>query len=345
MASGSTKAVVAAICANSFLTVVKFVGFLMSGSASMLSEAIHSFSDSANQGLLLLGIHRSKKGPTESHPYGHGRERYVWGLISAVGIFFLGCGLTIYHGVHGLMHPSSPDNIGLALIIFLVAAILEGWTLLVAIREIRIAADADGMTFREYIREGSDPMAVAVLLEDGAAELGVILAACCLGMTQVTGDARWDAAGSIVVGVILGSVAIYLMFRCSDMLIGKAAPEAAQTRLKKVLDESSLVESTTGLKATVQGADSIRFKVEVDFAGEELARRYVEELAARDSETLSRWEKQCGSREELLVFLAEYSEDLMRFLGTEVDELERKIRLAVPKAKHIDIEVDAGSED
>ena len=160
MASGSTKAVYAAIIANSILTVVKFGGFLISGSASMLSEAIHSATDASNQGLLALGIHRSNKEASEDHPYGHGRERYVWALISAVGIFFLGCGLTLYHGVLGLIHPHAPDNIGTALAILGFAAILEGFTLWVAIKEVRVMATKEEMTFREYVRSGSDPMAV-----------------------------------------------------------------------------------------------------------------------------------------------------------------------------------------
>jgi zinc transporter 9 len=342
MASGSTKAVYYAIGANSILTVAKFVGFVLSGSASMLSEAIHSATDAANQSLLALGIHRSKKDATEDHPYGHGRERYVWALISAVGIFFLGAGLTLYHGVLGLIHPHTPENISVALGILGFAALLEGFTLWVAVREIKIVAAEEGVSFREYVRSGSDPMAVAVLLEDGAAEVGVILAACCLGMAKYTGNARWDAAGSIVVSLLLAFVAIFLIWRSGEMLVGKAAPERVRQKLKQVLDESPVVDATTEVRAIIQGADDLRFKVEVDFNGEELARRYLAELADKEPERLARWVKTCGTESVLNQLLAEFSEELMHFLGTEVDELERKIRLAVPKAKHIDIEVDAG---
>jgi len=342
MASGSEKAVYAAIAANSVLTVAKFVGFVISGSASMLSEGIHSASDAANQCLLALGIHRSKKEASEDHPYGHGRERYVWALISAVGIFFLGCGLSLYHGVQGLLHPHEPSHIGLALGILLVAAILEGLTLWVAIREIKIMAKDEGMTFKEYVKSGSDPMAVAVLLEDGAAELGVILAAGCLGMAQATGDARWDALGSVIVGIILGFVAIFLILRSSEMLIGKSAPEEIKARMERVLHESPVVDATSDARATIQGADDIRFKVEVDFNGAELTRRYLADLGESDPERLARWAAVCGSEELLQDLLSEFAEELMDALGTEVDELERRIRLAVPKAAHIDIEADGG---
>jgi zinc transporter 9 len=342
MASGSTKAVYAAIVANSILTVVKFGGFLISGSASMLSEAIHSATDASNQGLLALGIHRSNKEASEDHPYGHGRERYVWALISAVGIFFLGCGLTLYHGVLGLIHPHAPDNIGTALAILGFAAVLEGLTLWVAIKEVRKMAVEEGMTFREYVRSGSDPMAVAVLLEDGAAEIGVILAASCLGMAKYTGNPRWDAVGSIVVGLILGMVAIFLIMRSSEMLVGKSAPDLVRQRLERVLEDSPVVDGITDVRAIVQGADDLRFKVEVDFNGAELAHRYLDSLAESDPDRLARWTGLCGTREALNQMLGEFSEELMSFLGTEVDELERKIRLAVPKATHIDIEVDAG---
>jgi zinc transporter 9 len=342
MASGSTKAVYYAICANSVLTVAKFVGFVFSGSASMLSEAIHSATDTANQGLLALGIHRSQKDASEDHPYGHGRERYVWALISAVGIFFLGSGLTLYHGVQGLVHPHTPDHIGLALGIFGFAALLEGFTLWVAIKEIKIVAAEEGMGFKEYVRSGSDPMAVAVLLEDGAAEVGVVLAAGCLGMAQYTGNPRWDAVGSVVVGLLLAFVAIFLILRSGEMLIGKSAPEPVRKQLEKVLADSPVVDSTSEVRAIVQGADDLRFKVEVDFNGEELSRRYLATLAESEPERLARWVEICGTEAALSQMLGEFSEELMHFLGTEVDELERKIRLAVPKAKHIDIEVDAG---
>jgi len=229
----------------------------------------------------------------------------------------------------------------LALGILAGAAILEGWTLWVAVREIRIMAKDEGMTFREYVKEGSDPMAVAVLLEDGAAELGVILAAGCIGMAHYTGNPRWDAAGSIVVGVILGAVAIFLIIRSSEMLIGKSAPERVRTKMEKVLRESPIVEGTSDARATIQGANDLRFKVEVDFSGAELSRLYLSRLEQSDQERLEAWEEMCGSRDRLNGLLETFAEELMDLLGTEVDELERKIRLAVPKALHIDIEADA----
>jgi zinc transporter 9 len=185
---------------------------------------------------------------------------------------------------------------------------------------------------------------VAVLLEDGAAELGVILAAGCLAMAQYTGNPRWDAVGSIVVSVILGFVAVFLIRRSSEMLVGKTAPEAVKQRMEKVLDDSPLVDATSDVKVLIQGVDDIRFKVEVDFNGEELASRYLAGLSESDPDRHARWSEICGSKEALYELLGSFSEELMGFLGAEVDELERRIRIAVPKATHIDIEVDAGDD-
>ena len=161
-------------------------------------------------------------------------------------------------------------------------------------------------------------------------------------MAYTTGDARWDALGSIIVGLILGAVAIFLILRSSEMLIGKSVSPQVRERMERVLRESPIVDATADVRGTVQGADDIRFKVEVDFNGKGLAERYLANLKISEPERVQAWVELLGSEETLKQFLGEYTEDLMSHLGTEVDELERKIRLAVPKAVHIDIEADAG---
>jgi len=338
MSGGSAKAVYAAIGANSFLTIVKFIGFMVSGSASMLSEAIHSASDASNQTLLAIGIHRSKRPPSVTHPFGYGRELYVWSLVSAVGIFFLGCGLSVYHGVLGVIHPHHLESSTIALGILGLSAVVEGGTLWIAIREVRHAADAAGTSFWRYVREGSDPMAVAVLLEDGAAELGVFIAAACLGMATWTGDPRWDAAGSIVVGLLLGFVAIFLIRRSGDILLGRSANDETVTKVKAVLLASPLVESTTEESITIVGANQLHYRVEVDFDGHLVAQGFIDSLPESERADLI---SVFGSRAELDAFFERYGDEMMDHLGRVVDGLEAEIQEAVPDVKHLDLEVHA----
>jgi zinc transporter 9 len=338
MSGGSAKAVYAAIGANSFLTVVKFVGFSVSGSASMLSEAIHSASDAANQTLLAVGIHRSKRPPSVTHPFGYGRELYVWSLVSAVGIFFLGCGLSVYHGVLGVLHPHQIEASTIALGILGLSAVVEGATLMVAIREVGRAADAAGTSFWRYVKEGSDPMAVAVLLEDGAAELGVIVAAACLGMAAWTGDPRWDAAGSIFIGLLLGFVAIFLIRRSGDILVGRSADDETVAKVRAVLLASPLVESTTQETVTIVGADNLHYRVEIDFDGRVVAQGFIDSLPESERDDLV---AVFGSREGLDAFFERYGDEMMDHLGRVVDGLEAEIQEAVPAVKHLDLEVHA----
>ena len=341
MAGGSAKAVYSAIAANGFLTVAKFVGFIISGSASMLSEAIHSFSDTANQSLLAIGMKRSGRPPSTAHPYGYGRELYVWVLVSAVGIFFLGCGLSLYHGVMGVLHPHEVENRSLALIVLAVSAIVEGWTLWVAVTEVRRAAKAAGVPFLQYVREGSDPLAVAVLLEDGAAELGVLIAAACLGIATWTGDARWDAAGSIVIGLLLGFVAIFLIVRSSDILIGRSADDETTERIRSVLDRSPFVEATTREAVTILGPDHLHYKVEVDFNGHTVAEDF---LAGLTDEERAGVIEHFGDLETLDRFFVKYGDRLMDHLGCIIDEIEGTIQELVPAVKHVDLEVHSSAE-
>ena len=215
MASGSAFAVYAAIGANSVITVTKLTAFAFTGSGAMLSEGIHSFADVCNQTLLALGIHKAKKEPDHTHPYGYGRDSFIWAMISAVGIFFLGCGFTLYHGVHSLLHPEGVEitHIGVAGGVLLFSFLLESWTLWVAYKAVKESAEATSMTFSEYLKEGPDPMAVAVLLEDAAAVFGVCVASLCIGLFVLTGNPIWDAVGSLLISALLGTVAIFLVVK------------------------------------------------------------------------------------------------------------------------------------
>jgi solute carrier family 30 (zinc transporter), member 9 len=337
MASGSAKAVYAAIGANSVITVTKLSAFAFTGSGAMLSEGIHSFADVMNQTLLALGIQKAKKGPDEDHPYGYGRDSFIWALISAVGIFFLGCGFTLYHGVHSLLHPEGVaiNDIHIALGVLLFSFVLEGWTLLIAYKAVRKAADDMSMSFSDYTKNGPDPMGVAVLLEDSAAVLGVLIAASCIGLFILTGNPVWDAVGALLISVLLGAVAIFLVVRNRKALLGQNVHIEMQKKVLNVLEAEPSVDAIHDVKATVLGADSFRFKAEIDFDGTAVAKGW---LAGQDTaELFKRASSDAASFEQ---FLVEYGEHICNALGDEIDRIEAHIKEHVPGAVHVDLEAD-----
>jgi len=337
MASGSAKAVYAAIGANSIITVTKLTAFVFTGSGTMLSEGIHSFADVLNQSLLAMGIKKAKREPDETHPYGYGRDSFVWALISAVGIFFLGCGFTLYHGVHSLMHPEDVEltDIEIAGGVLLFSFVLEMWTLWVAYKEVKRAAEASGMTFGEYVNDGPDPMAVAVLLEDAAAVTGVVLASMSIGLFAMTGNPIWDAIGSLLISLLLGAVAIFLVMKNRKALLGQSVHIDAKQGVIDILENDPAVESFHDVKATVMSADSFRFKAEIDFDGSQIAETW---LAKQDVEAL--FARASGDTDAFRAFLVEYGEHMSEAIGDEIDRLEAKIQAAVPGAKHVDLESD-----
>ena len=209
MKGGSSTAVYAAIIGNSIVMIGKFIAFFFTGSAAMLSEGIHSFADVSNQCLLALGISRSQKTPDEMHPYGYVRERYIWALISAVGIFFLGCGVTVYHGISTLIDPNPVSDFTLAFVVLGFAFVVEAITLFVAISAVADEAKKNKQSFLTYLKRGSDPTGVAVILEDSAAISGVIIASTGLLLTYYTGNTVFDSMATILIGLLLGLVAVF----------------------------------------------------------------------------------------------------------------------------------------
>ena len=205
MASGSAKAVYAAIGANSVITVTKLGAFFFTGSGAMLSEGIHSAADVMNQTLLAWASSSLRRKPPRTYPTATAATPSSGAMISSVGIFFLGCGFTLYHGVHSLLHPESVqlNDIQIAVGVLIFSFVLEMWTLWVAYKAVKTSADALNMTFGEYLKEGPDPMAVAVLLEDAAAVTGVMLAGASIGLFILTGNPIWDAIGSIIIAILL----------------------------------------------------------------------------------------------------------------------------------------------
>ena len=334
MAGGSATAVYSAIAANSIVAVAKFGAFFVTGSGAMLSEGIHSIADVGNQTLLAIGIKRSQRPADEDHPYGYDKEQFTWALISAVGIFFLGCGVTVMHGIHSLTDPHPPEGIGVSMAVLALSFVLEGASWAVAIFAVRASAAAGGMTFRQYIKDGSDPMAVAVVMEDSAAVLGVVIAAVALGIAYVTGDGRWDGIASITIGLLMGFLAFFLIKKNKDNLVGKSVDAQKRAAIRKILEDDAVVENIEGMKAVVMGAETARLAANIEFDGRAVAENVLEDV---DLDAV--WEE-INSKDELEEYLKGFGGQVTDQLGDEIDRVETAIRKAVPGLTSINLEAE-----
>jgi len=226
-ASGGTRAVIAALSANMGIAVIKFIAFAITGSASMLAEGVHSVVDSGNQGLLLLGGARSRRRATPEHPFGYGRDRYVYGFLVALMLFSAGGLFALYEGVEKIRHPHHLDSPAIALIVLGVAIALESFSLRTAIVESRHTKG--DLSWFAFIRRAKVPELPVVLLEDVAALIGLVLAVGGVGLSAATGDAVWDGIGTAGIGVLLLVVAVILIVETKSLLLGEAAaPDAVQ---------------------------------------------------------------------------------------------------------------------
>ncbi|XP_064405221.1 proton-coupled zinc antiporter SLC30A9, mitochondrial-like isoform X2 [Halichondria panicea] len=333
---GSAKVVLLAIASNFAVFVFKALAYQYSGSAAMLSEAVHSLADMLNQCLLAFGIAQSIRSPDPDHPYGWSRVRYVYSLISGVGIFFLGAGVTCYHGVTGLIQPHVVQNIPLALSVLSASAIVEGLTLWAAVKQVQKSAIETGVSFKDYVLRGRDPSAVAVLMEDSAAVAGVFVAATALCITHWTGNTMYDAIGSISIGGLLGVVALFLIQRNSSALVGRSIPPERLKQLTDFIESDVMIRSIHDVKATDMGADSVRFKAEVNFDGREVARVHINRL---NLEAILKEVQGFGTVADVEKFLLEHGEQVIDVLGSEVDRVESEIKKQSPEVRHVDLEI------
>lgn len=220
-AGGGAKAIVAALSANAGIAAAKLVGFLVTGSSSMLAEAVHSAADTVNQGLLLLGRRTSRRSATKEHPFGFGRERYFYGFVVALLLFTLGAAFAMYEGIHKIIDPHPLEAPLVAVIILVVAVGLEGYSFRTAIGESR-ALKGDASWWR-FVRDAKIPELPVVLAEDSGALLGLVFALCGVGLSQITGDPVWDGIGTVAIGSLLGVIAAVLIVEMKSLLIGEGA--------------------------------------------------------------------------------------------------------------------------
>ncbi|RMG18601.1 MAG: cation diffusion facilitator family transporter [Planctomycetota bacterium] len=333
-ADSSLKAVFVAVFVNALITLAKYAGWFVTASPALLAEAIHSTADVGNQVLLWIGIRQGQRVADEEHPYGWGPARYLWNLKSAMGIFFLGCGVTLYHGLHALFVGGEHEEIGhtaelVGLGILAGSLVLESLSLAVAYKEVRQAKGEQ--SWREFLWEGDDPTGVGVLLEDLMAVLGVLLALLGYGLSKLLHHPLPDALATVLIGLLLGWIAIYLARVNGRLLIGASVSKKQLQRIREALEADEIVERVVDLKTTILGHGRMRVKAEVDL--------YEKLMARRMREALKDDVRELDQGQDPAKVLVDVVGRTIRITGAEIERLERVIRSVAPTAVHIDLEL------
>lgn len=263
MQEGSRKAIIAAFFANLGIAVSKFVGFLITGSAGLLAEAGHSIADTGNQGLLMFGSKRGKRPADRAHPFGYGPERYFWSFVVALVLFSMGGLFALYEGINKLQHPHEIESAVVAYVILGVSIGLETFSLRTAIKE--ASHVRGGRTWWQFIRTAKAPELPVVLLEDVGAELGLIFALFGLSMAEITGEPRWDAIGSIAIGILLVVIAFILAVEMKSMLIGEAASDEHLASLQSSIEGSPQVNGIIHLRTMHLGPDDLLVAAKIEY--------------------------------------------------------------------------------
>jgi cation diffusion facilitator family transporter len=302
MHEGSKKAVVAALAANLGIAVTKFAGFFFTGAASMLAEAVHSLADCGNQGLLIFGGASAKRAATELHPFGFARERYFWAFIVALVIFMLGGAFAIYEGVDKFLHPHELRSPLIALGILGVGIVLESWSFRTASVEANLLRG--DRTWLQFIRSTKAAELPVILLEDMGALIGLVFALLGIGLSSWTHEPRFDALGSVAIGLLLVVIALLLATEMRSLLVGEAASEDVLRLIEEALLRGSAARCLIHLRTSHLGPEEL-------LVGAKLA--FDENLKFAD-------------------------------VAREIDEAEARVRAVVPIARLIYIEPDVWHE-
>ena len=253
---GGTKAIIAALGANLGIAVTKFVAWLLTGSSSMLAEAIHSVADSGNQGLLLLGGKRARRKATPEHPFGYGRERYIYAFIVSIVLFSVGGLFALYEAWHKFVEPHPIENWHLVPVVVLVVAIgLESYSFKTAISESNHTRGATSWV--NFVRRAKAPELPVVLLEDLGALIGLVFALFGVVMTLVTRNGRWDAAGTAMIGLLLVAIAVILAVETKSLLLGEGASPEDVAKIEAAIAASSGVERIIHMKTLHLGPEEL----------------------------------------------------------------------------------------
>ena len=260
---GSRKAIIAAFFANLGIAIAKFAGFIITGSAGLLAEAGHSLADTGNQGLLMYGGKAGKRPADRAHPFGYGPERYFWSFVVALVLFSMGGLFALYEGYHKFKDPHEIESAGVAYAILGFAIVLESFSLRTAVKEANHVRGNRG--WWEFVRTAKSPELPVVLLEDVGAEIGLFMALAGLSIAEFTGDARWDALGSIGIGILLVVIAIILAAEMKGLLLGEAATDEHLTAIEESIAGAPHVKGVIHLRTMHLGPDRLLVGAKVEY--------------------------------------------------------------------------------
>ncbi|MFD0330400.1 cation diffusion facilitator family transporter [Streptacidiphilus monticola] len=279
--SGGTKAVVAALSANLAIAVSKFVAFAFSGSSSMLAEGVHSVADSGNQVLLLLGGRRAKRAADEEHPFGYGRERYVYGFLVAVVLFSVGGVFALYEGYEKIAHPHKLEHWYWPVGVLLFAIVAEGFSFRTAIKEGRQLKGRQSWV--QFVRTAKAPELPVVLLEDFGALIGLVLALFGVGMSLATGSGVWDGVGTLCIGVLLVVIALVLAAETKSLLLGESAGPDAVARIRAALVDGEAVTRVIHMRTLHLGPEELLVAAKIAVGREDTAAEVAAAIDAAEA--------------------------------------------------------------
>jgi solute carrier family 30 (zinc transporter), member 9 len=337
-----SKSVVIALLSNLFVSCLKFIGYIFSQSPSMLAESVHSFADTANQFFLLLGEKTSSLESTKEHPFGKGSYQYLFNFMSAMGIFFIGCSITIYHSIHSLLNPTIPLSgtfFYLSISILIVSFIVEGYSLYAVIKEINL--NKKDFSFLEYVFKGSNPTLSAIFLEDSIAVFGVLLALLGQSLAQIYQSTMPDAIFGLVIGILLGFIALFLSYVNAQLLIGKSAGIDKEEEIKDFLESLPIIEKVCDLKTEVLKPNAIAVIVEVEINGSAMfSDKRVEDQLGRDSnEIFDLMLDDVDNIKGLKRILVKIQSRANRTYGKKIDEIQALVKKEFPEVVMINLEI------
>ena len=326
MAASSSKTVIyAALIGNGLIAITKFIAAGITGSAAMLSEAVHSVVDTGNQGLLLYGIKRSNRPADDAHPFGYGMELYFWAFVVAILIFAGGAGISVYHGIEKILHPEPLQNAYVNYIVLGLAMLFEAFAWWVAFKAFR--ASKGELGYMEAVRRSKDPTLFTVLFEDSAAMLGLIVAMIGIALGQALDMPVLDGVASVLIGVILALTAALLAYEAKGLLIGEGVQPETRRGIEAVIAEQQGILRLNELRTMHLGPEEVLLTISVDFDSE-LTSDQVEE-------TISKMEKDIKARypEAKRVFI-----EAQNWRAHQADRLaaEDKIEATGGKASSLD---------
>ncbi len=263
------------------IAIIKLVAFLLTGSASLLAEFVHSLADCSDQVLLLVGRNRASRAETEEHPFGFGRERYLYGFLVSVVLFAVGGAYSVYDGINKIMKPEPLTTPWIAFGVLAISAVLEGSSLRVSVKQ--SSRLRRGRSWITFIRRIKEPDLIVTLLEDTAALLGLVFAFAGVGLSVLTGDEAWDGGGSVAIGVLLAIVAFVVARETTSLLIGEAASDEAERTIVKALEDGPGVERVIHLRTVHLSPDSLLVAAKIAIRAGDTGEAIVRGIDAAES--------------------------------------------------------------